>query len=160
MKKTENFQLNQWESTDRILMEDFNGDNAKIDAALAAEDDAREALAGTVAAQAAAMTKLGNCKIYTTSYAGNGGYGSGSPTQITMPEQILLAIVSATRGSSGYVTWGGAMRSFHTTGSVELTTSFLNGGKTVSWYAANNAEQQLNRSGSTYYVTVLTAADR
>ena len=36
MKKTTNYQLNQWAKTDRILMDDFNADNAKIDAALAA----------------------------------------------------------------------------------------------------------------------------
>lgn len=35
MNKTEKYQLNQWELTDRIQMEDFNSDNAKIDAALA-----------------------------------------------------------------------------------------------------------------------------
>ena len=34
MKKTSNYQLNQWDKEDRILMEDFNGDNAKIDAAI------------------------------------------------------------------------------------------------------------------------------
>ena len=34
MTKTTNYQLNQWEKTDRILMEDFNADNAIIDAAL------------------------------------------------------------------------------------------------------------------------------
>lgn len=42
MKKTENFQLNQWESTDRILMDDFNNDNDKIDAALASKMGPRE----------------------------------------------------------------------------------------------------------------------
>ncbi len=36
MTKTEHFQLNQWELSDRIMMEDFNADNAKIDAALGA----------------------------------------------------------------------------------------------------------------------------
>ena len=51
MNKTANFQLTQWEKTDRIMMEDFNRDNAAIDAALkgnaeavAAETAAREAL--------------------------------------------------------------------------------------------------------------------
>jgi len=34
MNQTTNFGLNQWNSTDRIQMEDFNADNAKIDAAL------------------------------------------------------------------------------------------------------------------------------
>ena len=34
MQQTEHYQLNQWELTDRIQMEDFNNDNAKIEAAL------------------------------------------------------------------------------------------------------------------------------
>ena len=34
LNQTANYQLSQWESTDRILMADFNSDNAKIDAAL------------------------------------------------------------------------------------------------------------------------------
>ena len=37
MTKTTNYQLNQWTKSDRIMMEDFNSDNAKIDAALAAK---------------------------------------------------------------------------------------------------------------------------
>ena len=32
---TPNFNLSQWEKTDKVQMEDFNADNAKIDAALA-----------------------------------------------------------------------------------------------------------------------------
>ena len=35
MKQTSNYQLNQWDPEDRILREDFNADNGKIDAALA-----------------------------------------------------------------------------------------------------------------------------
>ena len=31
---TPNYQLSQWERDDRVLMDDFNADNAKIDAAL------------------------------------------------------------------------------------------------------------------------------
>ena len=34
MDQTANYQLSQWETTDRILMSDFNSDNSKIDAAL------------------------------------------------------------------------------------------------------------------------------
>ena len=37
---TTNYQLSQWETTDRILMSDFNTDNSKIDAALKAQSDA------------------------------------------------------------------------------------------------------------------------
>ena len=35
MKKTAQFGLNQWEMSDRIQMDDFNADNAAIEAALA-----------------------------------------------------------------------------------------------------------------------------
>ena len=34
MNKTANFELNQWDKTDRIMMEDFNTDNLRIDYAI------------------------------------------------------------------------------------------------------------------------------
>ena len=49
MKQTQNYQLNQWEMTDLIKMEDFNGDNSKVDAAL-------KTLAGQVASKADSAT--------------------------------------------------------------------------------------------------------
>lgn len=36
MRKTEHYSLNQWDLSDEIKMEDFNQDNASVDAALAA----------------------------------------------------------------------------------------------------------------------------
>lgn len=36
MKQTANLKLNQWEKSDRIQMQDFNNDNAKIETAIAA----------------------------------------------------------------------------------------------------------------------------
>ena len=56
MNKTANFQLTQWEKTDRIMMEDFNRDNAAIDAALKSNADA---MASETAAREAADTALG-----------------------------------------------------------------------------------------------------
>ena len=40
MNYTQNYQLNQWDAADRVLREDFNSDNRKIDAAIAALQDA------------------------------------------------------------------------------------------------------------------------
>lgn len=37
MQQTEQFKLNQWQKDDRILMEDFNADNLKIENALASK---------------------------------------------------------------------------------------------------------------------------
>ena len=36
MKKTTNYELNQWDPSDRVLRTDFNSDNSKIDAAIQA----------------------------------------------------------------------------------------------------------------------------
>lgn len=48
MKQTENYGLNQWELADRIRMEDFNGDNEKVDAALAGLREEIAAVRGSV----------------------------------------------------------------------------------------------------------------
>ncbi|MCI9331272.1 MAG: hypothetical protein HFG05_03760 [Oscillibacter sp.] len=39
MKQTEDYQLNQWDLSDRVRMEDFNADNAKIAAALSGMEE-------------------------------------------------------------------------------------------------------------------------
>ena len=77
---TPNYSLCQWEAGDQVLRADFNADNAKLDAALKAESDARTALAATVSSQGSAISshtaslaKLGNCQLYTTTYTGDGG---------------------------------------------------------------------------------------
>lgn len=49
MNQTEHYKLSQWEKADRIMMDDFNRDNASIDTALAAA-------AAAVAAETAART--------------------------------------------------------------------------------------------------------
>ncbi|MGN1004610.1 MAG: hypothetical protein ACI4O5_07195 [Oscillospiraceae bacterium] len=74
MNHTENYQLNQWDAADPIRREDFNADNAALDAALnaiknAAEEDVRS-LNETVAALA--DTVEGH-KIAVGSYTGNNG---------------------------------------------------------------------------------------
>ena len=61
MNKTANFQLTQWEKTDRILMEEFNSDNEKIDTALKSNADG-------VAALQTALASCGNCKIVYGTY--------------------------------------------------------------------------------------------
>ena len=64
LNQTANYQLCQWDPTDRILMEDFNSDNSKIDAALKAQADTLESLSqkaggrllGTLKASASGTT--------------------------------------------------------------------------------------------------------
>ena len=86
MTKTTNYQLNQWAKSDRVMMDDFNADNTKIDAALKANAD-------TAAAASAAVALCGNCKIETSTYTGNGKYGSANPVTLTFPKKPTAVIV-------------------------------------------------------------------
>ena len=65
MSYTDGYQLNQWRMEDRIQMQDFNADNAKIDAALSRHS--------------ALLTDLsvhkGNCRIEYRAYTGTGCCG-------------------------------------------------------------------------------------
>lgn len=77
MNKTANFQLTQWEKTDRIMMEDFNRDNAAIDAALKANADAVAAVQGAVP------------KIVFGTYIGDGADSRTIPLGFT-PKAVLV----------------------------------------------------------------------
>ena len=55
-QQTPNYKLSRWAGTDRIMMEDFNRDNAAIDAAL---KNSADAVAAETAAREAADTALG-----------------------------------------------------------------------------------------------------
>ena len=83
MKKTAQFGLNQWEMSDRIQMQDFNRDNAAIEAALAAR----------------------NCQFYTASYTGD---GEGTKTWTFPSKPIFVVIIkqspAATTSECGSVT--------------------------------------------------------
>ena len=56
--QTERYGLSQWEKSDKVLMEDFNADNAKLDAALAAQAEAMEDKADVTALEALARTVI------------------------------------------------------------------------------------------------------
>ena len=62
MNKTSNYQLCQWDGTDRILRTDFNEDNAKIDAALKQQANSIASINSTLPgkADAATVTSLTN----------------------------------------------------------------------------------------------------
>ena len=66
-QKTEHYELNQWLATDQVLRTDFNADNVKIDAALAAR----------------------NCQFYMTTYTGTGA----GILSFTFPHKPMLVVV-------------------------------------------------------------------
>ena len=68
------------------MMEDFNRDNAAIDAALKSSADG-------VAALQTALAGAGNCSISLSSYTGTGKAGSKNPTVIHFPQKPTFFII-------------------------------------------------------------------
>ena len=66
---TTNYQLCQWEATDKVLRTDFNEDNQKIDAAMKANADA---LAGKADSSALAEIAASIPKVAVGTYSGDG----------------------------------------------------------------------------------------
>ena len=80
---TEHYQLNQWEPTDRVLREDFNEDNRKIEAALGA------------------IQQL-TVRFITGSYIGDGSTAAREFYLGARPKFLLLCRDSEGDGSSFY----------------------------------------------------------
>ena len=152
MNQTANYQLSQWEASDRILMSDFNSDNSKIDAALKAHDD-------DIAALETAVAGKGNCQLYYTTYVGTGQVGASAPNSLTFPAQPLLVTILQPDGTGIRCQPGSTGATFYwgdETFSVILNWS----GNTLSWYSTGiNPVYQQNLQGVTYHVYALFLAD-
>lgn len=152
MNKTANFQLTQWEKTDRILMEEFNSDNEKIDTALKSSADG-------VAALQTALASCGNCKIVYGTYTGNGKSGSANPNKLTFDGKPVLVIVQAQSNTTDFdfhlrlvrgCGWAVGDR-----GNYSYTNSVAWGENYVSWYN-DKAETQFNLQNSVYsYIALI-----
>ena len=172
--QTEHYQLNQWEAEDKVLRTDFNADNAKIDAALAAKAEASavSALAQTVAGKADASTlnsvagqvtshttllsKKGNCEIWTTTYTGKYTQTSPEANRITFPSRPAAAFIISYTGEFMALA-PGAEGSLHmTAGSNSNWAKVSWEGRTVS-LTSPEVSLQMNQSGRQYLVVALIA---
>lgn len=154
MNKTANFQLTQWEKTDRIMMEDFNRDNAAIDAALKSNADKAAALQ-------TALASCGNCQIGISTYTGTGTRGEEYPTVITFPKMPTVFFVRG-RGTF-FAAQGGASEGsliVYDSGSAQIQDALLSwSGNQLSIVSSNNAKYQLNTDNSLYWVLALYQMD-
>ena len=160
--KTPHYSLSQWERDDRVLMEDFNADNVKIDTALTAEAKARAAADSTInttlSAHSAALSRLGNCQIYTTSYVGNGKHGQANPITLTFPRKPLLVIVAQVNYGAMIVMPQGCAHIMHTEGNRgALVVTWQ--GNSVSWWTSDNSLIQMSEQDKTYMVVAFCAMD-
>ena len=148
MNQTQNYQLSQWESTDRILMSDFNSDNSKIDAALST-------LAQTVTGHTTALAQKGNCKLEYQTYTGNGASAraftfSGKPRLICIVGSENYFLLAA-QGISRSVCYGG--------GGDEASSAVWSG-NSVTLSNSNNREHFIcNNQNSTYGIVAFVDAE-
>ena len=150
--QTPNYGLSQWEKSDRIQMEDFNADNAKIDAALKAQAVAHAALAA----------KTGNCQIYVNSYVGDGTSGADYPKSFTFPKKPLLVFVISREGIPFTLMTPGQKhaRPFGAQ-SLSSPATLTWSGNTLRWVGyMNEPHYSFNVENITYYVVALLAADQ
>lgn len=133
MTKTENYGLNQWNAADRVLMSDFNEDNAKIDAAIA-----------SVAAVA------GNCRVVSGTYTGTGTYDNAN-TNVKLSlgaKPILMLIYGGEYGAIIIDAKEGF--SFYNTANIRSISCSCTDAGVVSWTSSGSASTQMNASGTTY----------
>lgn len=91
-QQTPNYRLSRWAGTDRILMEEFNSDNEKIDKALKSNAD-------KAAAALAALTSCGNCHIEFGQYTGNGA--TGVPRVLNFQGTPIVVLVQIREFTNG-----------------------------------------------------------
>ena len=165
MNHTTNYNLSQYEATDRVTRTAFNSDNAAIDAALktvanaaaAAQSTAAAAQSTAATAQSTAATAQSTAatapKIAFGSYSGTGTYGSWQSLNIgfaaklvivnqnkpagTQDQTFLMMLRPNTNPSSPYAGSGDTIVSWDST--------------SVRWYNGESAYYQRNQSGRTYY---------
>ena len=150
MNKTTNFQLTQWEKTDRIMMEDFNRDNAAIDAALKSNADKAAALQ-------TALAGAGNCGIAVTGYTGAGVYGAENANTLTFKHPPLAVFIFGSYGDVGLLTRGYGLRVMQSNSNASASATWASDGKSVSWYSDHPA-YQMNEKGNKYTVVYLYQA--
>ena len=137
---TPNFNLCQWEATDKVLRTDFNHDNQKIDAALAGLQQSK-----------------GNCRIVTGSYVGAGTYNQYGANSLSFDGKPLALLVQgsplqfvALYGTTLVAVLGGS--------SVEQVNVAWQE-HAVTWKHGDSPNYQLNQKDTTYRYVVLLAAD-
>ncbi len=156
--QTPNYGLSQWVKQDKVLMEDFNADNAKIDAALIAEANARMSLGTSLGA---ALAQKGNCRIVWGTYTGNNLAGEAHPTTLTFDGRPIAVFLLPAATTGGYPM---SMFLLCGAGAAYSCPHYPNSGNLVSWgensvsWYSDSADFQLN-AGRTYAYAALLAAD-
>ena len=142
---TKNYQLNQWEPEDKVVRTDFNADNAKIDAAIAAlagqlSGKADKNAVSTLSSRVETVAESG-LRLVIGSYEGSGSGGRSISFSSTLGRPPLVFIIADSVRPAIWI----KPTSSSDTGLDWVTWS----GNTISWNpgSAYNAH---NEKGQTY----------
>lgn len=136
---TQNFHLSQWALSDDVRMEDFNADNAALEAALS-----------------------GMAQLATGSYVGTGEYGAEHPCTLTFdsaPQAILITRCTTEISEWTYMIairgmdWGSMLfrlSNYLSSGLIPVTW----GANSLTWYTGA-AYMQMNDLNATYRYVAL-----
>lgn len=166
---TPNYGLSQWEKTDKVLMEDFNADNAKLDDALTALSAALDGKASLTALSglqssvfnlSSAVSQKGTCNVETFTYTGTGQCREACPTVISFKKVPVAFLVF---GPDAFITGAGCSANCFF---VAAASGVSMGQCTGSWngvkysFCTHNSypAQQANTSGKTYTVIAFYTA--
>ena len=162
---TSNYGLCQWEANDKVLRSEFNGDNAKIDAAISAVDSRVDgkastsalnslkntvsSLSTTVSGQGNTLGKKGNCQVAVTSYTGN---GQDTRTHTFPKKPVMFFIIGNALMFVGY----GSTWAMNHDGSFAINTAWSGTSVTLSVNAITNQARAIaNVNGKTYQIIAL-----
>ena len=151
MEQTPNYALSQWDEQDRILREDFNANNAKVEQALATQAEQLTPITEQIG-------KLGNCQVYATTYTGN---GSTTGRSITFPAKPIIVMISDSSGRTRNIFWQGMPLSPYLTQTTYPATLTWSGNSVTltDGETSKSADKIFNKSGLTYYLAALLQMD-
>ncbi len=152
MTETKNYNLNQWDAADPVRREDFNSDNAILDAALLGHDAA-------LSSHALALARRGNCKIVAGTYTGTGSFGSDRPNSLDFGGRPILVMIF--QPFNGYCALMGNPAQyglwFSVPGQASIALTWRSTG--VTWFSSQASTQMNELNGFDYSYFALLAAD-
>ena len=162
---TSNYGLCQWEPSDKVLRSEFNGDNAKLDAAIKAVDSRVDgkasnsalnslkntvnSLSTTITGQGNTLEKKGNCQVVVSTYTGD---GKNSRTHTFPKKPVMFFIIGNALMFVGY----GSTWAMNHDGSFAINTAWSGASVTLSVNAITNQARAIaNVNGKTYQIIAL-----
>lgn len=152
MRQTEKLNLKLIEGTDPVDWEVLNGNAEKLEAKFGT-------VANALAEQAANLGTAGkNARMVWGTYTGTGTYGESKPTRIS-PGFCPVLVMVGPAGTAGCYGWPTTMlRDCEYANGASIHSYLLPVRWTdteVFWFSTQDADQQMNVSGTVYYYVAL-----